>query len=956
METSSTEERNTALHEAAAVLGTIQSSTSVSSRRPKDGNQSHEKPPTRPTNKPSTETTDNNLAMDAPSKTTPKSRSDAVLAAKRRAEERRRAAANKDKKLTPDPSSSSTNLSTTSNVPQTPVAPENQMDWFNLLAVVTNPSSGSADYASATASAKSNSAHNSSSHARRSSRHGLSSHGTPISLDHVGSDGTRSGAISATSDSTYAASLLNAAGLNEWAGYANSTSNQANATLNSMAAGLDEFTGWMDHYSRKYLGTVSGIDSGSIMGEDEGDSGGIVGSMGINSTLLNPQSLLEEYEPEFGPDDLPESQLEELPNDLANLDLGSVDGFMKSCGRLGMRFEDRGGGFQAMRDRRKLEAEERSRVGQLKSDEGGMDVEDNDLERQDSLDIQSTEADREAMANVEATVPEIFFSPYFDLTDPNTFESLLVISDEEVHAIRTKEAELHALAEKKVKEAEEMADKDAVDESSIPRPPPRKKAEEEEAVRKASESTMPTNSGPSLSKDSRTTNTPSNNNVITLRKPETFTTHLDAIELVLLDQVRNKSERFFRETNRFSELQQLVTTSVDEVRELRTELQSIKERCVTNVDIVPCMDDTRDELFAISQVLEHVEDVVNCKSSVASLMSSGDYLGAVEAIRLARDLLSSSPDDDVSEHDASDKPTSHAPQHLSLGKLKSLSKVNEQLNEYEKLVTTNLTNELVETFLSWGTDSNVDHRSVPRVSLTTDKRSQIRNVVHSLRVCGQLSQAGAAYQKKLCDLISVTIKAIVTECVADATRNNANDVNGEANTGTKGAAGVASMTLEQFFDCINMLFEQVLSLLWGAFAVNKFCIDEGFILDDAQASRYSSASSSEGDPERASHTPSATAAALAAAADLSEKSVSELLRLRKEAHSLVSFDGMRHLWDTSLTFTYQLEKFSGRKAYGLRSTLLAQAKSFVERKHESNMSALVAALDSERWVQCNVSL
>ena len=98
------------------------------------------------------------------------------------------------------------------------------------------------------------------------------------------------------------------------------------------------------------------------------------------------------------------------------------------------------------------------------------------------------------------------------------------------------------------------------------------------------------------------------------------------------------------------------------------------------------------------------------------------------------------------------------------------------------------------------------------------------------------------------------------------------------------------------------------------------------------------------------------AAALAAAADLSEKSVSELLRLRREAHSLVSFDGMRHLWDTSLTFTHQLEKFSGRKAYGLRSTLLAQAKSFVERKHEANMSALVAALDSERWVQCNVSL
>jgi len=208
----------------------------------------------------------------------------------------------------------------------------------------------------------------------------------------------------------------------------------------------------------------------------------------------------------------------------------------------------------------------------------------------------------------------------------------------------------------------------------------------------------------------------------------------------------------------------------------------------------------------------------------------------------------------------------------------------------------------------------------------------------------------------------------VTECVADAAKNapgGGDEANPVVSKGTM--AGVAHMSLDQFFDCINMLFEQVLGLLWGAFAVNKFCIDEGFILDDNTSVSSSGNADTEMQPSastgggggsyerKSSHTPSATAASLAAAADLSEKSVSELLRLRREAHSLVSFDGMRRLWDTSLTFTHQLEKFSGRKAYGLRSTLLAQAKSFVERKHESNMSALVAALDSERWVQCSVS-
>jgi vacuolar protein sorting-associated protein 54 len=269
-------------------------------------------------------------------------------------------------------------------------------------------------------------------------------------------------------------------------------------------------------------------------------------------------------------------------------------------------------------------------------------------------------------------------------------------------------------------------------------------------------------------------------------------------------------------------------------------------------------------------------------------------------------------------------------------------------------------------------DGNIDYHAPPLMSLTPERRSKIRGVIHSLRVCRKLSDAGAAYQKKLCELISVTIKAIVTECVADAAKNSGAVADGTSsappNKGTM--VGVASMSLEQFFDCINMLFEQVLGLLWSAFAVNKFCIDEGFILDDnAQNSSISTLPSSgnvenESSTDAASaarerssqqHTPSATAAALAAAADLTEKSVSELLRLRREAHSIVSFDGMRQLWDTCLAFTHQLEKFSGRKSYGLRSTLMAQAKSFVERKHEANMSALVAALDSERWVQCNVS-
>eukprot|EP00804_Cyclotella_cryptica_P006867 CCRYP_010965-RA/>CCRYP_010965-RA protein AED:0.07 eAED:0.07 QI:0/0/0/1/1/1/4/0/1501 len=911
------------------------------------------------------------------SKITPKSRSDAVAAAKRRAEERRKGSASALAPKHGSPAKSyhaaktasavaATSTKTTSNITAT-----NQMDWFNLLGPVANPSGHDPNellhYGWSSAPASTHSGH------RRPSRHGLSGHSghSAISSDHMGSD--------TTVNESYASSLLAAAGMTDLALYTRYAESSTQSAMDSMASGLDEFTGWFDHYSRKYLGTMPGIDGGSLLdgNDEENGSGGIVGGL----REFHPV-IWEEYEPEFGPEDVPELQRERLPEEIEGLDLGSVEEYLRRCGMLGMRFEDRGGGFRLLREKMKKRNENR---GQMVDDESGME---STMATTAALATTTTTAafhDQDTIsdvANAIEAVPEIFFSPYFDLTDPICFEKLLVVSDEEVAEIRAKEAKLHALAEQKVREAEEVA-------KEMPRMEwwhrDLRPGNLRLKLRMENHPTHEVASGASLTKDAHRTNTPTDGNVITLRKPETFTSHLDAIELALLDQVRSKSDSFFRETNRFSELQHLVTASVDEVRNLRTDLQSLRERCVTNVELVPIMDDSRRDLRAILRVLEAAEDVVNCKASIASLMSAGDHLGAVEAIRLARSLLAAPPigeddttsnDDDLEKDDVSTSnddvdANGHPPQHkLCLGKLKALSKVGEQLNEYEKLVVRNLTDELVDTFLSWGSSQNsggddtgntFDYRSPPRVALSFDRRSKIRGVVQSLRLCGQLSGAGVAYQKRLCELISVTVKAIVTECVADAATAAGSGAADQGALAKGTMAGVASMSLEQFLDCINMLFEQVLGLLWGAVAVNKFCIEEGIILNDksqavdAKASASSSAENAQPSGDNAQHTPSATAASLAAAADLAEKSVSELLRLRREAHSLVSFDGMRQLWDTSLTFTLQLERFSGRKAYGLRSTLLSQAKSFVERKHEANMSTLVAALDSERWVQCNVS-
>jgi vacuolar protein sorting-associated protein 54 len=295
--------------------------------------------------------------------------------------------------------------------------------------------------------------------------------------------------------------------------------------------------------------------------------------------------------------------------------------------------------------------------------------------------------------------------------------------------------------------------------------------------------------------------------------------------------------------------------------------------------------------------------------------------------------------------------------------LQALRTVSEQLNQYEQLVVTNLREELVEIFLGWNTaavssiyavtgNGGGGGGSTPTNKSTTASsqvQQRVCEIIGALQKCHGLATR-KAYGNRLQDTIRMTVRTTVGELASDSGAES-------SSTGplVSITAGATSMSLERFLDCLDMLFEQLLALLTSAAGVDEFCVAKGFSFQDKETGEENGA---RGDGP-SSATP--MAAVVAAAVELSSKSISELLRLRKDAHSLVTLDEMKKIWDTCLPFTQQIEKLSGHKAVALRSTLMAQgtlmaqAKAFVERKHESNMSALVAALDSERWTQCEVS-
>ncbi|CAN0254260.1 unnamed protein product, partial [Ectocarpus sp. 4 AP-2014] len=95
---------------------------------------------------------------------------------------------------------------------------------------------------------------------------------------------------------------------------------------------------------------------------------------------------------------------------------------------------------------------------------------------------------------------------------------------------------------------------------------------------------------------------------------------------------------------------------------------------------------------------------------------------------------------------------------------------------------------------------------------------------------------------------------------------------------------------------------------------------------------------------------------LRALSELMERSVSQLLSVRREHNcTKLDVDELKHLWDITVAFIQSVERLSGCNGYKLRSTLLSQAKAFVEARHEANKQTLVMRLDAEKWTQSDVT-
>ena len=482
------------------------------------------------------------------------------------------------------------------------------------------------------------------------------------------------------------------------------------SNLSSMSSNLtkeiESMNDTLYSYSKNYLGTYSslshtynslvnsgvGIVGGTSNVKDNGGNGGVVvgkrngtidgrsgnsiitsatsttttstSSTSSSSSISTPSSL--DYENELLSSILQDGgeykhirNVEELSSDLVELDLSSVEKYLRRCGILAQKLEK-----ELLLSQQQQEEENAAA--------NVVDVEDNDANGS------NCEGGKDSISKI----PELFFSPNFDLTDPKTFESLLVLNDDD--------------------DDNDMDYMDDMDDYPI--------------------------------NNNNNNNNTSNNNtkndpIIRIPKPEQLTQYLDTIELGLLNQVRSKSDSFFRETNRFSYLKSLVADLVLDVQTLRDQLDDIQDKSVTEVELIPVMDRRRKDIHVLGEVLDEIMDVVDVKGSVAGLIANGDFLGAVEAIHMARSLLNGNENDSTCNGDYDDTTNGHVEKsddvtasisssnggrvdvnvgrddigkkkkRYALGKVVALNKVNDQLAQYENLVVSIFIHHLPQTLL-----------------------------------------------------------------------------------------------------------------------------------------------------------------------------------------------------------------------------------------------------------------
>lgn len=456
------------------------------------------------------------------------------------------------------------------------------------------------------------------------------------------------------------------------------------------------------------------------------------------------------------------------------------------------------------------------------------------------------------------------------------------------------------------------------------------------------------------------------NGRVSNKQQEHLSRYLDLVEVALLKHIWSRSPAFFRALDDIKGLQTQVQAASSCLTRLRIRLQSIDEETAVGAMRIPQMHTRQKNESSLLEKIVCIQKVLQARTDIQCLLDAEDYLGALHEIGYAKKLFSD-----------------------ELVGLTCVGMVGQQLDEYDDLVCEIMCNRFVSLAVECEEFEIVDNDRVTKVERrgsnlmdefdttsleasgidaeTGDNDSEsLENLMLALLRCGRLASALNMYKNRLSEAIKLIVRTCVQEYLSTSfdpsmlqgdgfDTDMGIDNNGEREAdSTPFAQRVKEMGDDNFLSCLAMCFEHAILALTRSERVDRF-------IEKALKKPLKPVNGE----THAVDTSTATAASsallilskscLATACDLAQRSVAQLLALRREGTARISMEKMKFMWEISLHFVLTLEGLSGSTAYVIRQCLLTQTRAFLEHMHSTVKGRLASTLDSERWAQCDVS-
>ncbi|XP_016838193.1 vacuolar protein sorting-associated protein 54 [Nasonia vitripennis] len=427
---------------------------------------------------------------------------------------------------------------------------------------------------------------------------------------------------------------------------------------------------------------------------------------------------------------------------------------------------------------------------------------------------------------------------------------------------------------------------------------------------------------------------------------EKLTHYLDIVEVRIAEQVASKSQAFFHAMTSHDVLMEQLTQTITVLKALRKNIHEIDRNLVKNSLQVLRLERARSNHLVVQEKLKLIATVHQSQPMIQSLLSTPDYVAALDVISTTQEILLQ-----------------------ELNGIHSFRHLGSQLSEMEKLI-----NKMLHTeFERYATaDLNRPLVSGDSAVLDGDKLVSI--------ISGLLRQKHFQFIDTYKEEAMTTVRAVTKQRVIEALADSDCCSDQQA-----AALEVGGLSLTERLKLLDNTIHSLTSLLYRIKAVHNVMRDTADLAAGKSLPERSNESLMDRLLSDEDHTRVTTKLAdmLTAICDYCHERLGSLVsaspsEIEKEKNTSDSSSNKTVDKDTTTwndkswlserattaqvcklasvveNFTETCEKLCGKQCIALRSAFKAQASKFVQKFHTERKTKLSHVLDSERWKQADV--